>query len=166
MKGLTLEFALERVFELERKEDVIPNRKMIDNYVVSLKNGLEKNKVSYLEIRGMTEEQLRLEHGEKRHTSGMSKKKLSQYEVRGYDKMIERILDVPDAEKENPQLKSALAVIKNRIQGGTKSQAVKAIENVLEKEMEDDNQIDTNPNKEEKQGPGPKKYLNMLEAEE
>lgn len=163
MKGLTLEFALERVFELERKEDVIPNRKMIDNYVQSLKNGLEKNKKNYLEIRGMTEEDLRLEHGEKRHMSGMSKKKLSQYEVRGYDKMIERILDVPEAEKENPQLRSALAVIKNRIQGGTKADGIKAIEQQLEKDAEDANQIDTNPTRVGKKGP--KKYMNMLEAE-
>lgn len=56
MKGLTLEFALERVFDIERKEDVIPNRKMIDNYVQSLRTGLEKNKLCYLEVRGIDEE--------------------------------------------------------------------------------------------------------------
>lgn len=38
---------------------------------------------------------MRLEHGKKRHESNISTKKLNQYEVRGYDKMIERILDVP-----------------------------------------------------------------------
>ena len=95
MKGLTLEFALERVFEIERKEDVIPNRKMIDNYVQSLRAGLEKNKLCYLEVRGIDEEELRLEHGKKRHESNISRKRLNQYEVGGYDKMIERILDVP-----------------------------------------------------------------------
>ena len=60
MKGLTLEFALERVFELERKEDVLPNRKMIDNYIRSLRSGLEKNKETYLKVNGIDEEQLRI----------------------------------------------------------------------------------------------------------
>ena len=72
MKGLTLEFALERVFDLERKEDVLPNRKMIDNYVRSLRSGLEKNKNSYLKINDITEEQLRLQYGQMRHEGKVS----------------------------------------------------------------------------------------------
>ena len=60
MKGLTIEFALERVFDLERREDVLPNRMMIQNYIRSLRNGLLKNKNSYLKVNEITEEQLRL----------------------------------------------------------------------------------------------------------
>lgn len=60
MKGITLEFALERVFDLERREDVLPNRRMIENYIRSLRNGLAKNKHSYLKVNEITEEELRL----------------------------------------------------------------------------------------------------------
>lgn len=50
MKGMTLEFAVTRVFELESKKEVIVNRAMIDNYLTSLKKGLEKNQQEYLEL--------------------------------------------------------------------------------------------------------------------
>lgn len=40
MKGMTLDFAVTRVFELESKQDFILNRKMIDNYLTSLQTGL------------------------------------------------------------------------------------------------------------------------------
>ena len=40
MKGMTLDFAVTRVFELESKKEFIVNRMMIDNYLTSLKNGL------------------------------------------------------------------------------------------------------------------------------
>lgn len=43
MKGVTLDFAVTRVFELEQKKEVVVNRVMIDNYLTSLKRGLEKN---------------------------------------------------------------------------------------------------------------------------
>lgn len=43
MKGMTLEFAVTRVFELESKKELVINRIMIDNYLTSLKNGLQKN---------------------------------------------------------------------------------------------------------------------------
>jgi len=43
MKGMTLEFAITRVFELESKTECVLNRLMIDNYLTSLKRGLEKN---------------------------------------------------------------------------------------------------------------------------
>ena len=56
MKGMTLDFAVTRVFELESKMDFLVNRKMIDNYLTSLKNGMEKNKQKYLELSNMTEE--------------------------------------------------------------------------------------------------------------
>lgn len=40
MKGMTLDFAVTRVFELESKKEFIINRMMIDNYLTSLKKGL------------------------------------------------------------------------------------------------------------------------------
>jgi hypothetical protein len=43
MKGMTLDFAVTRVFELESKKEFIVNRMMINNYLTSLKKGLEKN---------------------------------------------------------------------------------------------------------------------------
>ena len=52
MKGMTLDFAVTRVFELEQKKEVVVNRVMIDNYLTSLKRGLEKNKKEYMEIVG------------------------------------------------------------------------------------------------------------------
>jgi len=50
MKGMTLEFAVTRVFELESKKEVLVNRVMINNYLTSLKKGLEKNQSEYLEM--------------------------------------------------------------------------------------------------------------------
>jgi hypothetical protein len=48
MKGMTLDFAVTRVFELESKKEFIVNRMMIDNYLTSLKKGMEKNQQEYL----------------------------------------------------------------------------------------------------------------------
>ena len=48
MKGMTLDFACTRVFEYETKHDVLPNRRMLDNYLTSLRKGLERNRVEYL----------------------------------------------------------------------------------------------------------------------
>ena len=50
MKGVTLDFAVTRVFELEQKKEVVVNRVMIDNYLTSLKRGLEKNQQEYLDM--------------------------------------------------------------------------------------------------------------------
>ena len=42
MKGMTFEFAVTRVFELEKsKKEFVVNRVMIDNYLTSLRKGLE-----------------------------------------------------------------------------------------------------------------------------
>jgi len=49
MKGMTLDYAVTRIFELEAKQDVMVNRRMIDSYLTSLRKGLEKNKFEYLE---------------------------------------------------------------------------------------------------------------------
>ena len=47
MRGMTLEFAVTRVFELETKREFPVNRLMIDNYLTSLKRGLKKNEDAY-----------------------------------------------------------------------------------------------------------------------
>ena len=54
MKGMTMDFAVTRVFELETKQDVIPNRRMLDNYLTSLRKGLDRNRVEYLKIENQT----------------------------------------------------------------------------------------------------------------
>lgn len=40
MKGVTLDFAVTRIFELESKKEFVINRVMIDSYLTSLKKGL------------------------------------------------------------------------------------------------------------------------------
>ena len=56
MKGMTFEFAVTRVFELEKsKKEFVINRVMIDNYLTSLRKGLEKNKDNYLTTNNIEE---------------------------------------------------------------------------------------------------------------
>ena len=50
MKGMTLEFAVTRVFELESKKEVLVNRVMIDNYLSALKKGLARNQEEFLDM--------------------------------------------------------------------------------------------------------------------
>lgn len=40
MKGMTMDFAVTRIFEQESKKDMILNRKMLANYLESLHKGL------------------------------------------------------------------------------------------------------------------------------
>jgi hypothetical protein len=53
MRGMTLDFAVLRVFELETKKEFPVNRLMIDNYLSSLKRGMKKNEEDYFKVRGM-----------------------------------------------------------------------------------------------------------------
>ena len=53
MRGMTLDFAVTRVFELETKKEFPVNRLMIDNYLSSLKRGMKKNEEDYFKMRGM-----------------------------------------------------------------------------------------------------------------
>ena len=46
MRGMTLDFAVTRVFELETKKEFPINRLMVDNYLSSLKRGMKKNRLS------------------------------------------------------------------------------------------------------------------------
>ena len=56
MRGMTLDFAVTRVFELETRKEFPINRLMIDNYLTSLKRGLKKNEDEYFKVRGMDAE--------------------------------------------------------------------------------------------------------------
>ena len=40
MKGMTMDFAVTRIFELESKKDVVINRRMLHSYLDSLQRGL------------------------------------------------------------------------------------------------------------------------------
>ena len=62
MKGMTLDFACTRIFELESKKDVMINRLMIQNYIKSLKRGMDKNKEDYMKMNKLTMDELRTEH--------------------------------------------------------------------------------------------------------
>ena len=53
MRGMTLDFAVTRVFELETKREFPVNRLMLDNYLTSLKRGMKKNEEDYFKVRGM-----------------------------------------------------------------------------------------------------------------
>jgi hypothetical protein len=94
MKGMTLDFAVTRVFELESKQDFVLNRKMLDNYLTALKTGLQKNKEAYLKLHNLTEEQMQaldaatLDHG-------FNQRRIRPTEVKGYEQMLSRMLDAP-----------------------------------------------------------------------
>jgi hypothetical protein len=104
MKGMTLDFAVTRVFEFESKKEFIVNRMMIDNYLTSLKKGLEKNQQDFvnnskLSENGIDESEIlarqRLLEQQRTLRLELPRVAYRQFEVRGYDKMIERILEAP-----------------------------------------------------------------------
>lgn len=51
MKGMTLEFAVMRIFELESKNDHPLNRLMLDSYLTSLQRGLKKNQQEMFKLK-------------------------------------------------------------------------------------------------------------------
>ena len=53
MRGMTLEFATGRVFDLEEKRDVPVNRLMLDSYLRSLQKGLESNVKDYYKSKNL-----------------------------------------------------------------------------------------------------------------
>ena len=56
MKGMTFEFAVTRIHELESKRDHTVNRLMIDNYLTALQRGMKKNVAAYYKMRGLDPE--------------------------------------------------------------------------------------------------------------
>ena len=109
MKGMTLDFAVTRVFEFESKKEFVVNRMMIDNYLTSLKKGLARNQSEFIDIEAKKdtastepttlEEQLatrqRMLEQQRDLRLELPRVAYRQFEVRGYDKMIERILEAP-----------------------------------------------------------------------
>ena len=95
MKGMTMEFALLRIFELESKQDVSINRLMLQNYIKSLKRGLERNKEDYLKINQLTIEELRTNQAEKVFVDFVGKAEQKRFELTGQEKIIARILEAP-----------------------------------------------------------------------
>lgn len=118
MKGMTLDFAVTRIFELESKQDVVINRRMIHSYLESLQKGLEKNKQEYLKINNITLNELQAVHAEKRFEEFVSRAEMKQFEMKGYDQMIARILDAPlksSEQNNNSELSQKLSIIKNQL---------------------------------------------------
>jgi hypothetical protein len=101
MKGMTLDFAVTRVFELESKKEFIINRMMIDNYLTSLKKGLQKNQQEFVNLHkaeGDTDDvqaKMIMMENQRKLRMDLPRVAYRQFEVRGYDKMIERILEAP-----------------------------------------------------------------------
>lgn len=118
MKGMTMEFALMRVFELESKQDVEINRRMIANYVTSLKKGFKQNRDQFLEMNNMTLEELRQVQAEKKFVDFVGKAELKQFELTGQEKMLARILEAPmksAKQNNNVELQKKLQLIRNQL---------------------------------------------------
>ena len=120
MKGMTLEFAVTRIFELESKKDHPVNRLMIDNYLTSLKRGLAKNEQEYYKMRGLDPKKGKqlLKETQKAMMQDMSKVAYRQFEIKGYEKMLERMIEYPmqsAQENQNVELQNKLMHIKETL---------------------------------------------------
>lgn len=104
MRGNTLEFAVLRVHELESAKDHVVNRIMLKSYLDSLSKGLKANTQAYYEQKGLdmeTGEQL-LKEVQKEMRNDISKTAYKQFEIKGYERMISRIMQ--GSLQENPDL--------------------------------------------------------------
>ena len=66
----------------------------------------------------MTEEELKQSYVEKRFIEGASDKSLRQFEVKGYDQMLARIIEAPlksSVQNDNPELQDKLMMIKSAL---------------------------------------------------
>ena len=97
MRGTTLEFAVLRVHEFESAKDHVINRLMLKSYLNSLEKGLKSNSNAYYEQKGLKpdegEELLREVQRDMR--TGLSVQAYKQFEIKGYERMIERIMVGP-----------------------------------------------------------------------
>jgi hypothetical protein len=119
-----LDFAVTRVFELESKKEFIINRMMIDNYLTSLKKGLEKNQQEFVNLHkteGSTDDiqaKMIMMENQRKLRMELPRVAYRQFEVRGYDKMIERILEAPlksSQNSQNKELEEKLLLIKDSL---------------------------------------------------
>jgi hypothetical protein len=91
---------------------------MIHNYLESLQKGLDKNRNEFLQLNSISNDQLQAIHAEKRFTEFVSKAELKKFEMKGYERMLARILEAPlqsSANNNNDDLKKKLLTIKNQL---------------------------------------------------
>ena len=120
MKGMTFEFAVTRIFELESKKDHAINRLMIDNYLTSLQRGMKKNVAAYYKMRGMdpTKGSELLRQTQRAMYETMNKNQYKQFETKGFDQMLERIMQQPmqkAIESGNQELSTKLVEIRQKL---------------------------------------------------
>lgn len=110
MKGMTLEFATGRVFDLEEKRDVPVNRLMLDNYLRSLQRGLERNVEDYYKSKNLTKETGPevLRNISRDLKDELSAHQFKQFEIKGYDQMISRLLQTPQQLAKQPAADDAV----------------------------------------------------------
>ena len=147
MRGMTIEFAVTRVFELESKKDHPINRLMIDNYLSSLRRGMKKNQEDYFKVRNMDPSKGKqlMKETQKSLMENMSRIAFRQYEIKGYETMLERMLDQPlqgAISNNNTDLEQKLLEIKATLtQQQTKNRALEAAtekkvtETIFEREL-------------------------------
>lgn len=110
MKGMTLEFATGRVFDLEEKRDVPVNRLMLDNYLRSLQKGLERNVEDYYKSKNLNKEigPEVLRNISRDLKDELSTHQFKQFEIKGYDQMISRLLQTPQQLAKQPAADDAV----------------------------------------------------------
>ena len=104
MRGNTLEFAVLRVHELETAKDHVVNRVMLQSYLNSLDKGLKKNTADYYASKGLdqTEGEALMKEVQKEMRNDVSKTAYKQFEIKGYERMIGRIME--GSLQQNPAL--------------------------------------------------------------
>ena len=138
MRGMTIEFAVTRIFELESRKDHPVNRLMIDNYLTSLKVGLKKNQEDYFKVRNMDPvkgKQLMMET-QKNIMQDMNKIAFRQFEIKGYEQMLERMLHQPlqgAITSKNTELEEKLRQIQKTLTN--QQEKNRAIESSVEKKV-------------------------------
>ena len=110
MKGMTLEFATGRVFDLEEKRDVPVNRLMLDNYLRSLQKGLERNVEDYYKSKNLNKDigPEVLRNISRDLKDELSSHQFKQFEIKGYDQMISRLLQTPQQLAKQPAADDAV----------------------------------------------------------
>lgn len=91
---------------------------MIKDYISSLQNGLQQNRKEFLTQNKMNEDDLLNQAKEARLHKTLSNKEMRQMEVRGYEQMLQRILDVPlqsSIQSNNNQMVQQLSMIKSTL---------------------------------------------------
>lgn len=130
MRGNTLEFAVLRVHELESAKDHVVNRVMMQSYLNSLERGLKKNTLDYYASKGLdsVEGEALLKEVQKEMRNDVSKTAYKQFEMKGYERMIGRIME--GSLQQNPALHDQYISVTEALQ------KQKEINERLEQQME------------------------------